>query len=64
MGNHKTACGIKKNIGQSKKGFSPYQNTRDNFEQIMSPLQATIATLLICFDNNDELPPELTKGNT
>ena len=30
----------------------------------MSRLQATIATLLICFDNNDDLPPELTKGNT
>ena len=59
----KQHAGVSKLLAKAKRGFSPYQNTKYIFKQIMGPLQATIATSLIYFDNNDEPPSGLTKGN-
>ena len=41
----------------SATDLGPYKNTRNTLEQTMHPSQATIATVLIYFDNKDESPP-------
>ena len=47
-------------MARDKWDFSPYQNARDTFEQIMHLPQTAIATLLIYFDNKDEPLVNLT----